>query len=109
MRQISEGKEWPVPQLPGHEASVGRVGGRCAVGRYRCRLARNLRGAYNVAADIPHTQPVFWLMETARERSIAVRAAGIDVPRDLTDPKRALRQAPGNMTRCAAAATSLPA
>jgi len=37
-------------------------------------------GIYNVAADIPHTQPVFWLMTTVRERSIAVRAAGIVVP-----------------------------
>jgi mono/diheme cytochrome c family protein len=45
-------------------------------------------GAYNFAADIPHTQPVFWLVETARERSIAVRAAGAAVPDDLADPKR---------------------
>ena len=45
-------------------------------------------GIYNVAADIPHTQPVFWLMTTVRERSIAVRAAGIVVPGDLADSKR---------------------
>jgi len=45
-------------------------------------------GAYNVAADIPHTGPVFWLMQTVRERSIAVRAADIVVPEDLTDEKR---------------------
>ena len=45
-------------------------------------------GIYNVAADIPHTQPVFWLMPTVRERSIAVRAAGAVVPFDLADPKR---------------------
>jgi hypothetical protein len=45
-------------------------------------------GLYNVAADIPHTQPVFWLMTTVREQSIAARAAGIVVPPDLTDPKR---------------------
>ena len=45
-------------------------------------------GLYNVAADIPHTQPVFWLMTTVRERSIAVRAAGAVVPSDLADPKR---------------------
>ena len=45
-------------------------------------------GIYNVAADIPHTQPVFWLMTTVRERSIAVRAAGAVVPPDLADPKR---------------------
>jgi mono/diheme cytochrome c family protein len=45
-------------------------------------------GIYNVAADIPHTQPVFWLMTTVRERSIAVHATGVVVPPDLTDPKR---------------------
>ena len=45
-------------------------------------------GLYDVAADAPHTQPVFWLMTTVRERSIAVRAAGVTVPGDLADPKR---------------------
>ena len=45
-------------------------------------------GLYNVAADIPHTGPVFWLLETVRERSIAVRAADVVVPHDLADPKR---------------------
>ena len=45
-------------------------------------------GLYNVAADIPHTQPVFWLMTTVRERSIAVHSAGINAPGDLADPKR---------------------
>jgi mono/diheme cytochrome c family protein len=45
-------------------------------------------GAYNFAADVPHTQPVYWLLETARGRSIEVRAKGITVPGDLSDPKR---------------------
>jgi mono/diheme cytochrome c family protein len=45
-------------------------------------------GLYNVAADVPHTNAVYWLLETARERSIAVRASGIAVPDDLADPKR---------------------
>ena len=45
-------------------------------------------GIYNVAADIPHTEPIFWLMTTVRERSITVRAAGAVVPPDLADPKR---------------------
>ena len=45
-------------------------------------------GLYNVAADAPHTQPVFWLMETVRDRSIASRATGLAVPHDLADPKR---------------------
>lgn len=45
-------------------------------------------GLYNVAADIPHTGPVYWLVETVRERSIALRAADVAVPGDLADPKR---------------------
>ena len=45
-------------------------------------------GLYNVAADAPHSQSTFWLLETVRDRSIAVRAAGVAVPDDLTDPKR---------------------
>lgn len=45
-------------------------------------------GSFDVAADKPHSQPVFWLMDTVRERSIAVRAAGIEVPSDLADAKR---------------------
>jgi mono/diheme cytochrome c family protein len=45
-------------------------------------------GSFDVAADKPHSQPVFWLMDTVRERSVAVRAAGIAVPGDLADAKR---------------------
>jgi mono/diheme cytochrome c family protein len=45
-------------------------------------------GLYNVAADIPHTQPVYWLLQMARERSIAVRATDITVPSDIDDTRR---------------------
>ncbi len=45
-------------------------------------------GAYNVAADVPHTRLVFWLMDTARDRSVEMRARGIQVPQDLGDRKR---------------------
>ena len=45
-------------------------------------------GLYNIAADVPHTQPVYWLLETARERSVAVRARDIVVPTDLDDANR---------------------
>lgn len=45
-------------------------------------------GLYNVAADIPHTEPVYWLLQTTRERSIAVRATDITVPSDLDDTRR---------------------
>ena len=42
-------------------------------------------GVFNVAADDPHTKPAYWLMETVRERSVAMRARGIDIP-PLDDP-----------------------
>jgi mono/diheme cytochrome c family protein len=42
-------------------------------------------GVFNVAADEPHSKPFFWLAEAARERSIAARAKGIEVPK-LDDP-----------------------
>jgi hypothetical protein len=51
-------------------------------------LAIVYAGLYNVAADIPHTGPVYWLLEAARERSITVRAKDLVVPSDLSDPKR---------------------
>jgi mono/diheme cytochrome c family protein len=54
--------------------------GAAAVGIYA--------GLYNIAADVPHTQPVYWLLETARDRSIAARARDVVVPHDLNDPTR---------------------
>ena len=45
-------------------------------------------GVYNVAADIPHAQPVSWFLETLRERSIAARAKDVVVPPDLDYPER---------------------
>src|SRR5690606_26728378 len=42
-------------------------------------------GFYNVAADDPHTAPVYSLLETMRKRSIQVRAGQLEVPSDLTD------------------------
>jgi mono/diheme cytochrome c family protein len=45
-------------------------------------------GHYNIAADVPHTQPVYWLIDTVRERSVAVRARDIVVPKDLDDANR---------------------
>ena len=43
-------------------------------------------GAFNPAADEPHSGIVFFLAQAARERSIALRSRGIAVP-NLTDPK----------------------
>ena len=45
-------------------------------------------GLYNVGADVPHTQSVYWLLDTVRERSVAARAQNIAVPKDLDDAKR---------------------
>ena len=52
---------------------------------------------YAVAADIPHIQPLYWLLETARERLIAMRAADIEVPGDLNE--RIVHLRPVDITR----------
>jgi mono/diheme cytochrome c family protein len=45
-------------------------------------------GIYNIAADAPHTSVVHSLIESLRDRSIAVRARGITPPADLNSPQR---------------------
>jgi cytochrome c553 len=45
-------------------------------------------GIYNIAADVPHTPPVYWLLETIRGRSVAARSRDIVVPKDLDDANR---------------------
>ncbi len=45
-------------------------------------------GLYDIGADAPHTPPVHWVVESLRDRSIAVRAKAIVAPADLTDQKR---------------------
>jgi mono/diheme cytochrome c family protein len=45
-------------------------------------------GAYNIAADAPHTRPVYALLESLRDRSIAVHARGIQPPADPASPQR---------------------
>lgn len=45
-------------------------------------------GAFNVAADDPHSALVHWIAETARTRSIEVRASDIAAPPDLMSPVR---------------------
>ena len=59
-------------------------------------------GLYNVAADVPHTQPVYWLFETVRDRSIASRARNIVVPNDLTEANRISRGAGQYAEMCSA-------
>ena len=52
------GRRWALVAV----ALLVRIGA-AAVGIYA--------GLYNIAADVPHTQPVYWLLETVRDRSIA--------------------------------------
>jgi mono/diheme cytochrome c family protein len=58
-------------------------------------------GAFNIAADSPHTKPVAWLMQTVRNRSIEVRAHGIEVPADLSALVRVKRGAAEYSEMCA--------
>jgi mono/diheme cytochrome c family protein len=44
-------------------------------------------GAFDIAADTPHSRPVYWLMQKVREYSIAARTSD-PVPNDLGDQKR---------------------
>jgi len=49
-------------------------------------------GIYNVGADVPHTRPVFAMMETLRDRSIAAHSRDVTVP-NLQDPALVLKGA----------------
>lgn len=51
-------------------------------------------GVYDVGADTPHSRPVFALLQLARQRSIEMRTAGMNVP-DLEEAAR-IRQGAGN-------------
>jgi mono/diheme cytochrome c family protein len=57
-------------------------------------------GVYNFAADDPHTPVVYRLLETARERSIKVRADTIKPP-DLSDMQRIVQGAGNYQAMCA--------
>jgi len=45
-------------------------------------------GLYNIAADAPHSAPVYALLNELRDRSVAVHARDITPPADLASPKR---------------------
>jgi mono/diheme cytochrome c family protein len=64
--------------------AVGARGRRC-IGIYA--------GLYNIAADVPHPQPIYWLLETVQEHSVEARVRDIVVPNDLKDPDRISRGA----------------
>ena len=57
-------------------------------------------GVYNFAADDPHSPLVFKAIETMRERSIAARLDGIEVP-PLDDPALLLAGGPDYNDMCA--------
>ena len=56
-------------------------------------------GAYNFAADEPHTAAVHSLLEKMRERSIETRANGVQAP-DLSDPARIVQGAGNYSAMC---------
>ena len=43
-------------------------------------------GAYNVAASLQHSRPVYWVLDTGMRHSVRRHSSGIVVP-DLTDPE----------------------
>lgn len=47
-------------------------------------------GVYNVAADVPHTRLVYWLLDTTRDHSVATRARSVEVPANLVNTTRVL-------------------
>ncbi|MDT8449116.1 MAG: c-type cytochrome [Wenzhouxiangellaceae bacterium] len=51
-------------------------------------LAVVFSGTYPVAVGTDHVPPFGWLLETTRERSVAVRASDLTVPGDLDAPER---------------------
>lgn len=63
-------------------------------------------GAYNIAADDPHWPLTEWLMDTARDRSIAARAADVVVP--TLDDESLIRSGAGNYDAMCAGCHLLP-
>jgi mono/diheme cytochrome c family protein len=57
-------------------------------------------GVYDIGADDQHTKPVYWALETLRDRSVAKRAAAIEVP-PLDDPALLLSGGPDYNEMCA--------
>jgi len=60
-----------------------------------------ISGSYNVAADEPHWGATTAVVAMIRDRSVAVRAAGIDVPTDLDKPARVRQGAVAYAEMCA--------
>ena len=45
-------------------------------------------GVYDIGADVPHTKPVFWLIDHFRDRSVDAHAASVTPPANLGDGAR---------------------
>lgn len=82
-KQSSEMKNWKIATASAVALGVAIVVVGIAV----------YSGAYNVAADDPHSQVIYWLTSTVRARSIAARANNITIPADFSDPERITRGA----------------
>ena len=52
-------------------------------------------GLIDIGADVPHSSLIYKALEFGRERSIARRAAALNVPEDLASPER-VRRGAGN-------------
>src|SRR5699024_7595463 len=51
-------------------------------------IALAFSGIYPVAVGSGHSAPVAWLLKTARERSVSVRASDLVVPNDIDSAER---------------------
>ena len=71
----------------GYQLQWGRVIGAFAL-LVGAAVVAIYAGLYNIAADVPHTQPIYWLLDTIRQRSVIARARDIAVPHDLDDASR---------------------
>ncbi len=57
-------------------------------------------GWYHIGADVPHTTPVYWVLETLRERAVERAAQDISVPA-LDDSKLLIAGGPDYNDMCA--------
>ena len=87
--------------------ALGASGRRAACAPSR-RLVVIYAGLYNIAADVPHTPPVYWLLETIRGRSVAA-AHGTSLFQMIWRMRTASQKVRANMRRCAAVVILRPA
>lgn len=59
-----------------------------------------MAGVIDVGADTPHSSLAYEALTVARERSIAKRTAGINIPKNFADPERVRRGAGNYAAMC---------